>query len=177
MNGSGIDQWRCSRYLARSVLGLVALGCAQPPQLPPTPAPVPVVIAELPPIPVEVIATDSLSAPVPIGGRITLTSINADLRDLLPLLASAAGVSLVMGPEVRGRVSVRFQNVPAIDALNAVIQQAGLVVGEPGPGAPWSKPAFYDLPVNINHASAATIRARFELTSQLANWIVASRIF
>jgi hypothetical protein len=177
MNGSAIDRRRFSRYAARSVLGIVALGCAQPRQLPPAPAPAPVVIAELPPLPVEAIATDSLPVPVPIGGRITLTSINADLRDLLPLLASAAGVNLVMGPEVRGRVSVRFQNVAAIDALKAVIQQAGLVVGEPGPEAPWSKPAFYDLPVNVNHASAATIRARFELTPRLAEWIVASRTF
>jgi hypothetical protein len=165
------------RYSASILLGAVVLGCAQPRRQPPAPVPAPVVIAELPPIPVETIAADSLPAPAPVGGRITLTSINADLRDLLPLLASAAGVNLVMGPEVRGRVSVRFQNVLAIDALKAVIAQAGLVVGEPGPEAPWSKPAFYDLPVNINHASAATIRARFELTPQLANWIVASRTF
>ena len=165
------------RYSASVLLGVAALGCAQPRQQPPAPAPKPVVIAELPPIPVEALATDTTKLPVRVGERITLTSTNADLRDLLPLLASAAGVNLVMGPEVRGRVSVRFQNVLAIDALKAVIQQAGLVVGEPGPEAPWGRPAFYDLPVNINLASAATIRARFDLTPQLAQWIVASRTF
>jgi hypothetical protein len=177
MRGSENNRSLFSRYGTSALLGFVALGCAQPRQQPPAPIPTPLVIAELPPMPVETIAVDSLPAPAPKGGRITLTSINADLRDLLPLLASAAGVNLVMGPEVRGRVSVRFQNVAAIDALKAVIEQAGLLVGEPGPEAPWSRPAFYDLPVNINHASATTIRARFELTSQLANWIVASRTF
>lgn len=154
-----------------------AIGCAQPRPQPPAPAPSPVVIAELPPIPVEAIATDSSTPQRPKGERITLNSTNADLRDLLPLLASAAGVNLVLGPEVRGRVSVRFQNVAAIDALNAVIKQAGLVVGEPGPEAPWSKPVFYDLPVNINTASAGTLHARFGITQRLADWIVAGRTF
>jgi hypothetical protein len=172
-NNDGIVQ----RYCASVLLGIVALGCAQPRQQPPTPVPAPVVIAELPPVPVETISGDTTAPPVRAGQRITLTSTNADLRDLLPLLASAAGVNLVLGPEVRGRVSVRFQNVLAIDALNAVIQQAGLLVGEPGPEAPWSRPVFYDLPVNINRASAATIHARFEITQRLADWIVASRTF
>ena len=79
-----------NRYGASILLGAAVVGCAQPRQQPPAPVPAPVVIAELPPIPVEMIAADSLPASAPIGGRITLTSINADLRDLLPLLASAA---------------------------------------------------------------------------------------
>ena len=159
---------------------LVAMACAQPrPRPAPAPTPQPVILPELPAVPVQTIIADSSAsgAADSRGARITLTSANADLRDLLPLLASAAGVNLVMGPEVQGRVSVKFQNVRAIDALNAVIEQAGLVVGNAGPDLPWMKPVFYDLPVNVNFASASTIRARFELTQALSDWIVKARQF
>lgn len=164
------------------LLAWFAAACMQPKQQPPAPSPTPVpgplVIADLPPVPVQTLVNDSSRTPSrEQGERITLTSTNADLRDLLPLLASAAKVNLVMGPEVRGRISVRFQNVRAIDALNAVIEQAGLVVGDPAPEAPWPRPVFYDLPVNVNKASAATLRARFDITQRLADWIVAGRTF
>jgi hypothetical protein len=164
-----------------ALAALLAAACAVPQPSPapgPSPVPPPVIVADLPPIPVQTLATDSSSNRVrDNGGRITLTSTNANLRDLLPLLASAAGVNLVMGPEVTGRVSVRFQNVRAIDALNAVIQQAGLVVGNPAAELPWARPVFYDLPVNVNLASAATIRARFNVTQKLADWLVMGRTF
>lgn len=145
----------------------------------PAPAPAPLEIGELPPVPVLTIAGDSSRIRVrsESNQRITLNSANADLRDLLPLLANAAGVDLIMGPEVKGRVSVRLQNVRAIDALNAVIEQAGLIVGDAVVEAPWGKPVFYDLPVNVNFASAPTIRARFDLTQRLAEWIVKGRTF
>lgn len=161
--------------------GLVALACATPRhEAPPapTPVPAPIIIADLPPVPVQTLVGDtSVVRRRDNGGRITLTSTNASLRDLLPLLASAAGVNLVMGPEVTGRVSVRFQNVRAIDALNAVIDQAGLVVGNPAAELPWARPIFYDLPVNVNLASAATLRARFNVTQRLADWLVTARNF
>jgi hypothetical protein len=164
---------------------LLVAACApvrQEPAPPPVPEPVtvpaPIIVADLPPAPVQTLVSDSSSPRMrDNGGRITLTSTNANLRDLLPLLASAAGVNLVMGPEVTGRVSVRFQNVRAIDALNAVIEQAGLVVGNPAAELPWGQPVYYDLPVNVNLASAATIRARFDVTQKLADWLVRGRTF
>ena len=160
---------------------LIVAGCVAQRSAPapaPAPVPAPLILADLPPVPVQILVSDSASPRQrDNGGRITLTSTNANLRDLLPLLASAAGVNLVMGPEVRGRVSVRFQNVRAIDALNAVIDQAGLVVGDPAAQLPWARPVFYDLPVNVNLASAATIRARFNVTQKLADWLVKGRTF
>lgn len=172
---------------ARGMRLLLAVGvlavhaCARPVAPPPAPPPAPRIIPELPPLPIQTVVSlsdTSEAARLPGGeGRITLTSSNADLRDLLPLLASAAGVNLVMGPEVRGRVSVRFQNARAVDALYAVIQQAGLIIGPPGPELPWSKSVFYDLPVNINNASAATIQARFGISAALADWTVRSAKF
>jgi hypothetical protein len=164
-----------------ALAALLAAACAVPQPSPapaPSPVPPPIILADLPPVPVQTLVTDSASNRLrDNGGRITLTSTNASLRDLLPLLASAAGVNLVMGPEVTGRVSVRFQNVRAIDALNAVIEQAGLVVGNPAAELPWARPVFYDLPVNVNLASAATIRARFNVTQKLADWLVTGRTF
>lgn len=160
----------------------LAAACAPVPQRPvapaPAPIPAPIIVADLPAVPVQSLVNDSAATTKRgKGGRITLTSTNADLRDLLPLLASAANVNLVMGPEVRGRVSVHFQNVYAIDALNAVIEQAGLVVGNPAVESPWPRPVYYDLPVNVNMASAATMRARFDITQRLADWIVKGRTF
>lgn len=177
---SGRSRVRGSGY---AFVAFVAAACAAPrPSTPPAPAPAPVpapiIVADLPPAPVQTLITDSSSnRSRDNGARITLTSTNANLRDLLPLLASAAGVNLVMGPEVTGRVSVRFQNVRAIDALNAVIEQAGLVVGNPAAELPWPRPVFYDLPVNVNLASAPTIRARFNVTQRLADWLVQGRTF
>jgi len=164
----------------RRIAAGVALACAgcmvQPAPAPaPRRAPPPVPMRELPPLPIES-TVDAAVVPVRSqSGRITITSTNTDIRELLPLLASAAGVNLVMGPDVRGKVSVRFQDVPAIDALEAVIEQAGLTVGGTAPRAPWAKPVFYDLPVNVNYASETTLRSRFDITPELAHWVVKAR--
>lgn len=162
-----------------AIPALLAAACLPMVPRPTAPPPAPVTIAELPAVPVQTIISDSSATRIADlrGGRVTLTATNANLRDLLPLLANAAGVNLVMGPEVTGRVSVRFQNVRAVDALRAVIEQAGLTVGDPGPEAPWGRSVFYDLPVNVNLASAATIRARFDVTQLLADWLVKGRTF
>jgi hypothetical protein len=161
-----------------AVLSLIAAACA-PVQQRPAPRPAPATVSELPALPVQTIVGDSTLARItPVrGGRITLNTSNADLRDLLPLLANAAGVNLVMGPEVYGRVSVRFQNVLAIDALRAVIEQAGLLVGDPEMKLPWGKSVFYDLPVNVNTASATTIRSRFDVSTTLSEWVVKGRVY
>lgn len=115
-----------------------------------------------------------LSPGVPVN-RITLTATNADVRELLPVLAAAAGISLVMTPTVKGRVNVYLRDVSALEALRAVINEAGLVVGEDEIPQPFSEAVFFQLPVNVNTASAATIRARFGVTDSTANWIVRGR--
>ncbi len=183
MKGGSMSSTKSGTGTKYALAALLAAACATPRREPtpapaPAPAPATLIVADLPPAPVQTLVTDPSSSRLrDNGGRITLTSTNANLRDLLPLLASAAGVNLVMGPEVTGRVSVRFQNVRAIDALNAVIEQAGLVVGSPDAELPWARPVFYDLPVNVNLASAATIRSRFSITQKLADWIVQGRTF
>ncbi len=166
---------RNSRSTAIALLAGCA-ACMQPAaRAPQAPKPVPSSERELPALPIEAVSVKSRPAGSDSSSRITLNSSNADLRQLLPLLANAAGVNLVMGPDVSGRVTVHFQNVAAIDALRAVIEQAGLTVGDPALTAPWEKPVFYDLPVNVNQASAATIRARFDVSKEMADWVVTAR--
>jgi len=109
------------------------------------------------------------------GSRITLSAANADVRELLPALALAAGVSMAIAPDVRARVTVHFVDVDAREVLQAVIEQAGLTLGPVQLIAPYPKPVFYDLPVNVNAASAATIRARFGVSATLAKLVVAAR--
>lgn len=111
----------------------------------------------------------------PGSNKITMSAANADVRELLPALASAAGVSLIMTPDVRGRVSVNLRDVSALDALRAVIDEAGLTVGTSEIPVPYPPVVFYNLPVNINAASAATIKARYNVSDTVANWIVKGR--
>ena len=107
--------------------------------------------------------------------RVTLTSSNADARTLLIWLAQQAGVSIVVSPDVTARVSVSFTDVPAGEAMRAIMSQAGLSVLASSAGSPWPPVIFHHLPVNINEASAETITARFGVTAEMARWIVESR--
>lgn len=136
--------------------------------------------AELPVDQVIIIPTrpaTPLQRPIQGGNRVTMTATNADVRELLPALASAAGVSLAMTSDVRGRVSINLRDVSALDALRAVIEEAGLTVGSSEIAAPFPSVVFYQLPVNVNTASAATIKARYGVGDSVANWIVRGRVW
>lgn len=151
---------------------IAALACA------PTIKPLPRAADELPPLPVEDVSI--VTTPPPAGEpasaqpRVTLNASRADVRVLIPALAQIAGVSVVMDSTVRGTVAVRFENVPAIDALRSVIDAAGLAI-ESGVEKPWAESVFYQPPVNINTAPAGVISARFGVSGKLADWIVRSR--
>lgn len=151
---------------------LVAVACA------PTIKPLPPVGGELPPLPVEEVSI--VTTPPPTGElpgaqpRVTLSAARADVRVLIPALAQIAGVSVVMDSTVRGTVGVRFENLPAIEALRAVIEAAGLAI-EKEMEKPWPESVFYQPPVNVNTASAGVISARFGVSGKLADWIVKSR--
>lgn len=108
------------------------------------------------------------------GPRVNLTATGADLRALLAALADAAGVSLVVAPDVQGRVTVHFEDVPAEEALRTLIREAGLMAAQPL-SPPWGPVVFYVAPVNVNEADAATIRARFGVSEELARFIVRAR--
>lgn len=149
---------------------------APPPSLPPAPP-----LAQLPVEQLVTMPTDRPDVAQPLAprtpdARITLSSANVDIRELLPVLAEAAGIDLVLSPEVTGRVSVNFQDVSAAEAFRAVLEQAGL-----GPaGQPLRPPftgsvTFYQLPVNLDRADVSTIMRRYGVSEAVARWIVEAR--
>jgi hypothetical protein len=142
-------------------------------------------MASLPPLAVEQTAGVARSAPSPVraldpvsnpGPPVTLSAANVDIRALLPVLAEAAGVSLVLGPDITGRVSVNLTGVPARTALEAVLAEAGLsLAGESSLQAPWGPTVFYAIPFYLDRASAAAIQRRFGVSPQVAEWLVSNR--
>lgn len=170
-----------SRLAARGLLLILAPGCAP---FPPPPAP-PVV---LPPLPVDVVVVDPpdqtdprlAAPPAAESPRITFTASNMPLREVLPLIAEAAGVTLVVHPDVEGRVSVHFEDTPALDALRILARETGyaLTEGVDGVAAPYRpRTVFFVPPVNVNVLDARGIQARFRVSRELAEWVVASRIW
>jgi hypothetical protein len=107
--------------------------------------------------------------------RVTITSNNADARAVLLWLAQEAGVSLVIAPDVRSRVSVHFEDVMAHDAMRAIMAEAGLSVLTSPRHPNWPPVVFYQLPVNLNEVSAERIMERFGVSVEMAQWIVESR--
>ncbi|MGI9139919.1 MAG: hypothetical protein ACR2GJ_02290 [Gemmatimonadaceae bacterium] len=158
------------------LLAVVVGACA--PSIRPIPRTQPAPIDELPPLAVEevsvIVATPQGAPPPAEQPLVTLNASQADVRVLIPALAQIAGVSVVMDSTVRGTVAVRFENVPAIDALRTVIEFAGLGIEGP-PESPWPPALFHQYPININVADAGVIRARFGVSRKLAEWIVSSR--
>jgi type II secretory pathway component HofQ len=142
-------------------------------------------IRPMPEVRVEQVAGGEAIAPVPVpaaelaalerGERITLTAQDAELRALLAALAQAAGVSLVVSPEVQGRITVHLEDVAAREALETVIRESGHMIAEPLT-APWGPVVFYVRPGNIETMTAAEIQAHFGVSEALARFIVRARV-
>lgn len=64
--------------------------------------------------------------------RIDLSVRDADVRDVLRLLADVGRVNIVCGDEVQGSVTVQFSQVPWEDALRAILQTKGLEMERTG---------------------------------------------
>ncbi len=58
---------------------------------------------------------------VPSGETISLDVQEADLHDVLRLIADVVGVNIVAGADVQGKVTTRLENVPWDEALDAVL--------------------------------------------------------
>lgn len=109
------------------------------------------------------------------GELVTLTAANTDVRALLAALAEAAGVNLVVSPEVEGRISVHLEDVPAREALETVIRESGNMVARPF-RAPWGSVVFYVEAANVDGMTPAEIQARFGVSEELARFMVRARI-
>ena len=68
----------------------------------------------------------SASAPVYTGQRISLDFQQADLIDVLRLIAEVSGMNIITSPDVAGRVTTRMVNVPWDQALDMILKSHGL---------------------------------------------------
>ena len=107
--------------------------------------------------------------------RISLTASNADARTLLLWLAEQAGVNLVVAPDVTARVSVAFTDIPAGEAMRAIIAEAGLSLLAGDLRSPWPPVVFFERPINVNEVSAESIVSRFGVSVEMARWLVENR--
>lgn len=83
-------------------------------------------------------AADVLSRPTlsgldaPSGKKITADFKNAPVDRALREIADAAGLALVLAPEIEGQVNAHFKDTPVEDALRAVLGQADLAAVKEG---------------------------------------------
>ncbi|GBD31282.1 hypothetical protein HRbin33_00230 [bacterium HR33] len=129
----------------------------------------------LPPLGAEVLTVPE-TAPAVAGpaNLVTLQAVDADVRSLLVALAQVAGVNLIISSEVRGRLSLALDRVPAEEALTALMEAAGLSAS----GvlrSPWEATVFLQPPVWLDTLSAEAIARRFGVSAKLAEWIVEQR--
>ena len=60
------------------------------------------------------------------GRKISLNLSNADVHDVLRIIAETGGVNVIVGDDVKGRVTLKLTNVPWDQALDIVLQSLGL---------------------------------------------------
>jgi type IV pilus secretin PilQ/predicted competence protein len=68
----------------------------------------------------------SQDMPVYTGQRISLDFQQADLIDVLRLIAEVSGMNIITSPDVSGRVTTRMVNVPWDQALDMILKTHGL---------------------------------------------------
>jgi len=71
-------------------------------------------------------ATTTMEDKVYTGERLTLNFQDIDVRPVLQLLADTSGQNIVVSDSVKGRVTLRLQNVPWDQALDIVLRTKGL---------------------------------------------------
>ncbi len=84
--------------------------------------------ADQPPRPLDIAARGGPSESPPSSGgqRISLDFQQADLIDVLRLIAEVSGLNIITSPEVSGRVTTRMVNVPWEQALDMILKTHGL---------------------------------------------------
>lgn len=60
------------------------------------------------------------------GQRISLDFVDADLRNILKLIAEVSDLNVVAGDDVKGRVTIRLVEVPWDQALEVILQSQSL---------------------------------------------------
>lgn len=123
--------------MRRVWLALLLTGCAEPP---PPAAPVPARVAVpswaegegapasksivAPSVPEGTLGTDAPPAKSH-GKRIDLDLVDADVANVCRLIGELAGVNVVVGDGVTGKVTMRLRHVPWDEALDAILLAKG----------------------------------------------------
>ena len=139
----------------------------------------PRVTDSLPRISAESLVEERSSADAPRDAAasdklISVSAIDADVRPLLVGIAREAGLDLIVANDVNRRVTVNLRDVTAAQAIATISSAAGLTLAVPQQRQLPSI-VYYQLPVNVNAASAETIAARFGVSAEMARFIVESR--
>jgi type II secretory pathway component HofQ len=71
-------------------------------------------------------------AALPAAPRLSLEAQQADVAATLRQLAQLGGLNLVIGPDVKGTISLRLKEVSVDEALAAIARAAGLVYWREG---------------------------------------------
>ncbi|HYC52893.1 MAG TPA: hypothetical protein VEB19_17395 [Gemmatimonadaceae bacterium] len=93
------------------------------------------------------------------------------MRDVLFAIGQISGVNVVVSPDVNARVSAVLQNVTGDEAIQAIVDAAGLTILKPL-RAEGATTVFLQAPVNINSATAREITDRFGVSREIAGLIV-----
>ena len=130
----------------------------------------------LPTLPADALVEQRVAPPrvENLGQRISVRAIDADARALLVGIAHEAGINMVVSSDVNRRVSLTLNDVPAIQAIQEIAVAANLTIATPE-NRVLPSVVYYQLPVNVNAASAETIAKRFGVSEELARFIVESR--
>ena len=165
--------------LPLSVPRILQVPPAQRP-FPTTPAPHPgevAIASQLPPLSSQTIVdrVPQAESAVPAGKRITLNAVDADARSLILTIAKEADLNIVVSSDVKSRVTIAIKDVPAMEAIESVIEAAGLQLSTTTKSAMLPAVVFYQIPLDVNKASADAIVARFGVSREMADFIVASR--
>ncbi|OQA90921.1 MAG: Type IV pilus biogenesis and competence protein PilQ precursor [Elusimicrobia bacterium ADurb.Bin231] len=76
------------------------------------------------PVPAQ---TKPKPAPAPVKDLVSLDFVEADIRDVLQVLAVKKGVNIISGDDVMGTVSLHLDNVPFDEAMQIILKMRGLV--------------------------------------------------
>lgn len=82
----------------------------------------PVAKPELPPVAAVAPPGTKTELPMGEGKKISMDFKDADINNLLRILAEVSGANIVSGPEVKGTVTVRLINVPWDQAMDAILR-------------------------------------------------------
>lgn len=173
-----LDQQNSKSYGWSVLAGLSAPLRRGPMSRPPRPGPV---LDQMRPPP-SILPSEEMQAEQPaapsrtaIPRRISVNAVDADVRALLLAIAREAALNMVVSSDVRTRVSLTLSDVPAWEAVQAIIDVAGLSVMTPSQVGASPAVVFYHLPIDVNKASAEGIASRFGVSTEMGKWIVESR--